>query len=43
MQARFLWALLFLPVMVHAQVFQNQGNIVSVTGDAEIKVIPTRF
>ena len=28
--------------MVHAQAFQNQGNIVSVSGDAEIKVIPNQ-
>jgi uncharacterized protein YggE len=40
MHARCLWALLLLPAMGHAQVFQNQGNIVSVSGDAEIKVIP---
>ena len=42
MQARCLWALLFFSVLVRAQVFQNQGNIVSVTGDAEIKVIPNQ-
>jgi len=42
MQARYLWALLFFPILVHAQVFQNQGNIVSVSGDAEIKVIPNQ-
>jgi len=42
MQARCFWALPFFPLIVQAQVFQNQGNIVSVTGDAEIKVIPNQ-
>jgi uncharacterized protein YggE len=42
MQARCLWAFLFFSVLVRAQVFPNQGNIVSVTGDAEIKVIPNQ-
>ena len=41
MRARCLAFLLF-PFMVHAQFLQNQGNIVSVTGDAEIKVIPNQ-
>jgi uncharacterized protein len=42
MQARRLGALLFFPALVHAQAFLNQGNVVSVTGDAEIKVIPNQ-
>lgn len=42
MQSRCLWAFLFFPITIPAQVFQNQGNIVSVTGDAEIKVIPNQ-
>jgi hypothetical protein len=42
MQARCLWALLFFPALVHAQAFLNQGNVVSVAGDAEIKVIPNQ-
>lgn len=41
MRARCLAFLLF-PLVVHAQFSQNQGNIVSVTGDAEIKVIPNQ-
>jgi len=41
MRARCLAFLLF-PFMGHSQVFQNPGNIVSVTGDAEIKVIPNQ-
>jgi uncharacterized protein YggE len=42
MHARYLWALLFFPVLVRGQVLPNQGNIVSVSGDAEIKVIPNQ-
>lgn len=32
---------LFLPCLVEAQ-YANQGNVVSVTGDAEVKVIPNQ-
>src|SRR5579864_4777 len=42
MQARCLWALLFFPALVHAQFIQNAGNVVAVTGEAEIKVIPNQ-
>jgi uncharacterized protein len=42
MQARCLWALLVFPALAHAQAFLNQGNVVSVAGDAEIKVIPNQ-
>ena len=42
MQARSLWTFLFFSAALHAQAFQNPSNIVSVTGDAEIKVIPNQ-
>ena len=42
MQARSLWTFLFFSAVLHAQAFQNPSNIVSVTGDAEIKVIPNQ-
>ncbi len=29
-------------LLAHAQVFTNQGNVLSVTGDAEIKVVPNQ-
>ncbi|MBZ5591402.1 MAG: SIMPL domain-containing protein [Acidobacteriia bacterium] len=36
-------ALMFLlPLVLQAQPYLNQGNVVSVTGDAEIKVIPNQ-
>jgi len=42
MNGRCLWAFLFFSGVVQAQVYTNQGNVVSVTGDAEIKVIPNQ-
>ena len=42
MQGRCLWALLFFPALAHAQALLNQGNVVAVSGDAEIKVIPNQ-
>ena len=42
MQARSLRTFLFFSAVLHAQAFQNPSNIVSVTGDAEIKVIPNQ-
>ena len=42
MNGRCLLAFLFFSGVVQAQVYTNQGNVVSVTGDAEIKVIPNQ-
>ena len=42
MNARRLLVILFFSALGQAQVFSNQGNVVSVTGDAEIKVIPNQ-
>jgi uncharacterized protein YggE len=42
MRGRCLWALLFFPALTHAQALLNQGNVVAVSGDAEIKVIPNQ-
>lgn len=42
MNARRLLAFLLFSFVVQAQVYTNQANVVSVTGDAEIKVIPNQ-
>jgi uncharacterized protein YggE len=39
---RFVFAVMLLPFIVQAQEFLSPGNAVSVTGDAEIKVIPNQ-
>ena len=41
MKTQILFVSLVLPCLVQAQ-YLNQGNVVSVTGDAEVKVIPNQ-
>jgi uncharacterized protein len=41
MKTQILFVSLVLPCLVQAQ-YPNQGNVVSVTGDAEVKVIPNQ-
>jgi uncharacterized protein YggE len=42
MNGRCLLAFLFFSAVVQGQFYTNTGNVVSVTGDAEIKVIPNQ-
>ena len=42
MKLQCILAFLLLPFVAQAQLYPNQGNTVSVSGDAEIKVVPNQ-